>query len=208
MRQASKQAGRFIVFEGGEGAGKTTQIARLAADLEAEGHSVMSTREPGGTGLGEAIRRVLMDNHEPPMPAMSELLLIFAARAAHLCQRVEPALARGDWVLCDRFTDASYAYQGAARGLGDHAVATLESLVQGARRPDRVVILDLPAADGLARAGRRGAGNRFDDETLGFHERVRAAYLERAAMMPERYRVIDAARSVETVAAAISRALS
>lgn len=199
---------RFVAFEGGEGAGKSTQIQAVAQQLRAAGYEVVCTREPGGTSLGEAIRGVLMGDYDAPMPAVSELLLVFAARAAHLAEVIEPALARGAWVLTDRFTDASYAYQGAARGLGDDAVATLETLVQGERRPDRVLVFDLPVEQGLERAGKRGDGNRFDRETLTFHEQVRAAYLARAASQPERYRVIDAGTNRESVAVQIEQALA
>ncbi|MES1940535.1 thymidylate kinase [Salinisphaera sp. T5B8] len=206
--KATTTSGRFITFEGGEGAGKSTQIGVVADRLRTTGHEVVCTREPGGTALGEAIRGVLMGEYDTPMPPMSELLLVFAARAAHLAEVIEPALARGAWVLSDRFTDASYAYQGAARGLGDHAVATLEALVQGERRPDRVLLFDLPVAQGLARAGKRGQGNRFDRETLVFHERVRSAYLARARAHPQRYRVIDADASRDVVQARIEQALA
>ncbi|WP_293625083.1 dTMP kinase [Salinisphaera sp.] len=199
---------RFIAFEGGEGAGKSSQIAAVAAMLEAAGHEVVCTREPGGTALGEAIRGVLMGEYETPMPPMSELLLVFAARAAHLNEVIEPALARGAWVLTDRFTDASYAYQGVARGLGNETVAALETLVQGERRPDRVLLFDLPVAQGLARAGKRGEGNRFDRETLVFHETVRNAYLARAQAQPERYRVINAGETIDAVSEHIEKALA
>jgi dTMP kinase len=199
---------RFIALEGGEGAGKSSQIAAVAELLRRAGHDVVTTREPGGTRLGEAVRAVLMNDYDVPMPAMSELLLMFAARAAHLEQVIEPALARGAWVVTDRFTDASYAYQGAARGLGASAVSTLEKLVQGERRPDRVLLFDLPVNEGLARAGKRGEGNRFDRETLAFHEQVRDAYLERARSAPQRYRVIDAGADRDAVGKAIHEALS
>lgn len=199
---------RFIALEGGEGAGKSSQIAAVAELLRRAGHDVVTTREPGGTRLGEAVRAVLMNDYDVPMPAMSELLLMFAARAAHLEQVIEPALARGAWVVTDRFTDASYAYQGAARGLGASAVATLEKLVQGERRPDRVLLFDLPVNEGLARAGKRDEGNRFDRETLAFHEQVRDAYLERARSAPRRYRVIDAGADRDAVGKAIHEALS
>lgn len=186
--------GALFCFEGGEGAGKSTQIQAVAARLQAAGYRVHTTREPGGTKLGEAIRGVLMGNHGLPMPAMSELLLMFAARASHLEEVIEPALADGQIVLCDRFTDASFAYQGAARGLGDEAVTTLERLVQKQRRPDGVLLLDLPVDVGLARAAERGKGNRFDSEARQFHDTVRQAYLSRAAQAPERYAIVDAAQ--------------
>lgn len=207
MNDGRSHTGRLFTFEGGEGAGKSTQIGHLAAYLRAAGHTVRTTREPGGTRLGEAIRGVLMGEYDAPMPAMSELLLMFAARAAHLAQVIEPALAAGEIVLCDRFTDASYAYQGAARGLGETAVATLERLVQGERRPDGVLLFDLPVAQGLSRARDRGEVNRFDQETLAFHERVRANYLERARLAPARYAVIDAAAAPETVSQSLIDAI-
>ncbi|ROO26215.1 thymidylate kinase [Salinisphaera orenii MK-B5] len=208
MSDETRSPGRFVTLEGGEGAGKSSQIPHVAETLRARGHEVVVTREPGGTALGEAVRGVLMNEYDVPMPAMSELLLMFAARAAHLEQVIEPALARGTWVVCDRFTDASYAYQGAARQLGDDAVATLEQLVQNDRRPDHVLLFDLPVTDGLARAGRRGEGNRFDRETVAFHERVRAAYRTRAAADPARYHVIDAAQPPATVRARIEAAIA
>ena len=204
----SSDTPRLIALEGGEGAGKSSQIETVADILRAAGQAVVITREPGGTALGEAIRGVLMADHGRPMPPMSELLLMFAARAAHLEQVIEPALARGDWVVTDRFTDASYAYQGAARGLGDAAVATLEQLVQGARRPDRVLVFDLPVARGMERAGKRCAVNLFDTETLDFHEQVRASYLQRARAAPQRYRIIDAGAQRDTVADQIHTALA
>lgn len=200
-------SGRFITLEGGEGAGKSSQLAALSQKLRTQGVAVCVTREPGGTQLGEAVRSVLMGEYDAPMPPMSELLLMFAARAAHLAQVIEPALARGEWVLCDRFTDASYAYQGAARGLGHEAVATLEILVQGARRPDRVLLLDLPVEQGLARAAGRGQANRFDREALAFHETVRHGYHERAQGDPARYRIIDASMDAEAVQQALQQAL-
>ena len=199
--------GRFIALEGVEGAGKSSQVGFLRDLLAAAGHEVVVTREPGGTPLAEAIRGVLLADHGEPMPPMTELLLMFAARAAHCRQRIEPALARGDWVLCDRFVDASYAYQGAARGRGDEAVATLEGLALDGLRPDRVLIFDLPVTQGLERTRGRTERNRFDDEAEAFHERVRAAYLERAAAEPARYRVIDASGSVDEVRARLREAL-
>lgn len=199
--------GRLITLEGIEGAGKSSQIGFVRDCLVAAGRVVRVTREPGGTPLGEAIREVLLADHGEPMPPMTELLLMFAARAAHCRQLIGPALARGEWVVCDRFTDASYAYQGAARGLGAAAVADLEALALDGLRPDRVLLFDLPVAEGLARARGRGHGNRFDEETGEFHERVREAYLQRAAAEPDRYRVIDAAQPVDTVRERLRAAL-
>lgn len=187
-----EQRGKLITLEGTEGAGKTTAAAFLEDALTDAGISVLRTREPGGTPLGEAIRDVLLADHGQPMPPMSELLLMFAGRAAHLQQKIEPALAAGQWVLCDRFTDASYAYQGAGRGLGMAEVATLEDLVQGTLRPDRVFWFDLSIETGLGRVQGREDNNRFDDEAVAFHETVRAAYRSRAEQDPHRYVRIDA----------------
>lgn len=200
--------GKFITLEGGEGAGKTTQRPQMAQWLENRGIEVVQTREPGGTQLGEAVRAVLMANYDAPMPAMSELLLMFAARAAHIEQVIEPALARGAWVISDRFTDASYAYQGAARGLGAESVAVLEQLVQGTRRPDCVLLFDLPVDVGLARRHGEGADNRFDAESRAFHETVAAAYHARARHAPQRYSVIDATQNVDEVFAQITQILA
>lgn len=199
MSAASRDRGRLITLEGIEGAGKSCQIGFVRDCLADAGRKTHMTREPGGTPLSEAIRAALLADYDQPMPPMTELLLMFAARVAHCRQLIEPALARGEWVVCDRFTDASYAYQGAARGLGAEAVATLEKLALDGLRPDRVLLFDLPVTVGLSRARGRGDGNRFDDEAIEFHERVRAAYLERAGAEPRRYRVIDAAQSIEDV---------
>jgi len=200
--------GRFITLEGGEGAGKSTQLAAIGQWLQQRHQEVVLTREPGGTQLGEAIRSVLMGTYDAPMPAYSELLLMFAARAAHMEQVIEPALARGAWVVSDRFTDASYAYQGAARQLGNEAVAVLEQMVQGTRRPDRVLLFDLPVAIGLARRNEDGEGNRFDHEALAFHHAVAAAYRARACRHPERYVILDASQSPDIVLTRIKAALS
>ena len=200
--------GRFITIEGGEGAGKSTAQTFLADQLTAQGISVLQTREPGGTPLAEAIRRNLLSVDEEAPVEMAELLLVFAARAQHLAKVIEPALEQGQWVLCDRFTDATYAYQGAGRGLSAEIIGKLEALVQGDRRPDTVILLDMPPQIGLARARARGALDRFEQEELAFFERVRQGYLERAAAFPDRYVVVDAAqelsdvqRSLETVMA-------
>lgn len=202
------QRGRLLTLEGTEGSGKSTAAAFIANTLSEAGVSVVQTREPGGTPLGEGIRELLMAEHGQPMPAMSELLLMFAGRAAHLRQKIEPALAAGQWVLCDRFTDASYAYQGAGRGLDPSHIAALEDLVQGALRPDRVFWFDVPVETGLARVRTRGTGNRFDNEALVFHEAVRAAYRARAEADPGRYVRIDAAAEPAAVKQQLSRALA
>ena len=198
--------GRFITFEGGEGVGKSTQIARLAEWLRARGREVVLTREPGGTPRAESLRRILLERGEEPMPESCELLLMFAARATHLGNLVRPALARGAWVLCDRFTDATYAYQGGGRGVAEHRIDLLADLVHGGFEPDLTLLLDAPVATGLARAhlrnGRHGP-DRFETEQHEFFERVRAAYLDRARRYPARIRVLDAAASVESVEAAV-----
>ena len=190
---------RFISLEGGEGAGKSTVLAALRHALEAAGETVTCTREPGGTPLAEQIRGLLLDtHHEPPAPE-TELLLMFAARAQHVRETILPALRRGDWVISDRFTDASYAYQGAARG-GDIAfIHHLERRVVGIQ-PALTLLLDVPVAIGLQRARGRGAVDRIEAEREDFFERVREGYLARAAADPARFRVVDARQPVEAVA--------
>lgn len=200
--------GRFITVEGAEGAGKTTLIPCIRAELEAFGRRVMVTREPGGTALGEEIRALLLAHRAAPMTEEAELLLMFAARAEHLRQVILPALEAGVWVLCDRFTDATYAYQGGGRGVSAERIAILENWVQGEVKPDLVLILDVPVGIGLGRARRRGVPDRFEAEHQNFFERVRATYLERARAWPEKYRVIDASRSLERVQAQVGEVLS
>lgn len=196
--------GRLFVFEGGEGAGKSTQARRLHAALDARGvHEVVLTREPGGSPLAEAVRRVVLADWEETIDATTELLLIFAARAAHLHATIKPALARGAIVICDRFVDASWAYQGAGRGVPDAHLAQLESMVVGELCPDLTLLLDLPVELGVARANERGDINRFDAEAPEFLARVRQIYLQRAARLPQRYAVLDARRSVDDLAADI-----
>lgn len=191
--------GRFITIEGGEGAGKSTAQAFLAEMLSAQGISVVQTREPGGTPLAEAIRRNLLSIDDEAPVEMAELLLVFAARAQHLAKVIEPALARGEWVLCDRFTDATYAYQGAGRGMSIEQINKLEELVQGDRRPDTVLLMDMPPEIGLQRAKARGALDRFEQEAQAFFERVREGYLYRAKLDPERYVIVDAAEPLPKV---------
>ena len=197
--ERSLHAGRFLVLEGIEGAGKTTQIEQLDAAIRASGHAVVRTREPGGTALGERLRGLLLDPDLPGMCAESELLLIFAARAQHLHGVIRPALQAGKWVLSDRFTDASFAYQGAGRGLGTDRVTALESWLQGDLQPDLVILLDVDAETGLERAVQRGRRDRIEREALAFFDRARQGYLERARQAPERYLVVDAALDPETV---------
>ncbi|MDB2645180.1 dTMP kinase [Luminiphilus sp.] len=195
---------RFITIEGGEGAGKSTAQRFIAERLAERGITSVQTREPGGTPLAEAIRQTLLSVDGEAPVEMAELLLVFAARAQHLAKVIEPALARGDWVLSDRFTDATYAYQGAARGLSVEVISHLEQLVQSGRQPDKVLILDLPPEIGMARARSRGELDRFERENHDFYERVRAGYLQRAVAMPERYSVIDAGQDLETVQSAMA----
>ena len=197
----------FITLEGPEGAGKSTQMLALAEYLRAAGKSVIETREPGGTSLGEAIRHILLDPAQTTLASDAELLLLFAARAQHLAELIRPALARGEWVLCDRFTDASYAYQGGGRGIPWSRIAVLEQWVQADLQPDLILVLDLPVELGLQRAGKRGPADRFEREEQAFFERVRATYLQRAANKPERYRIIDASAPLDEVQTALRRAL-
>lgn len=196
----------FITLEGGEGAGKSTQLQAIADWLRQRGHEVVVTREPGGTPLGERLREVLLHGQGDMSPD-AEALLMFAARAEHLARVIRPALAAGRSVLCDRFTDATYAYQGGGRGIPATRLAALEQWVQGGLRPDLTLLLDLPVEVGLARARGRGAFDRFEREQRDFLERVRAAYLARAAAEPERVRVIDASRPTAEVTRAITAVL-
>lgn len=196
--------GKFITIEGIEGAGKSTCMAVAAAEMEKRGLSVVETREPGGTDLGEDLRALLLGHRHHGMGDDAELLLMFAARAEHLYRKIRPALDRADWVLCDRFTDATYAYQGGGRGLDEHRIAMLEDWVQGDLRPDLTLIMDLPVEQGMERAGNRSAPDRFETEAFSFFERVRLRYLEIAASNPKRVHVIDASRSLEEVSGAIA----
>ena len=195
---------RFITIEGGEGAGKSTAQRFITDRLTERGITTVQTREPGGTPLAEAIRETLLSVDGEAPVEMTELLLVFAARAQHLAKVIEPALSRGDWVLSDRFTDATYAYQGAARGLSTATILHLEQLVLGGRQPDKVLILDLPPEIGMTRARSRGELDRFEREDHDFYERVRAGYLARAEAMPERYSVIDAAQALPQVESALT----
>lgn len=200
--------GRFITLEGIEGAGKSTQIAVVAGWLQDQGIPFLLTREPGGSPLAERIREILLDPAAVGMASDTELLLMFAARAEHLTSRIRPALEAGTWVVCDRFTDATYAYQGGGRGVDVARIALLEHFVQGPLRPDLTLLLDLPVEQGLARAGRRSAPDRFESEAASFFARVRAVYLARARQEPERVRVIDAAAGPQQVAARVRAVLA
>lgn len=196
--------GRFITLEGGEGVGKSTNLAYTAGLLESAGLEVQRSREPGGTPLAERVREIIVSPAGEAIPPMAELLLIFAARALHIEGCIRPALDAGRWVLCDRFTDASYAYQGAGRELGEAPVRWLENAVQGALRPDLTLLLDAEPEIGLARADARGAADRFEKERLDFFRRVRQGYLARAAAEPQRFRIVDASGSLEQVQSQIS----
>lgn len=199
--------GRFITFEGGEGAGKSTQIARLAAALEARGSAVIQTREPGGSPAAEQVRALLLHGTQQ-WTAMSEALLHFAARGEHLRETIRPALERGDWVLCDRFSDSTMAYQGYGHGLDRDVIARLDDWVVGETRPDLTVILDVPPELGLARAGQRGQGaDRYEQLKGSFHARVREGFLEIARATPRRCVVIDAAGGADKVHEAVVAAV-
>ena len=185
-------SGVFITFEGVEGGGKTTNINFIVKELQAVGVKVLLTREPGGTKVSEAIREILLSKDLPSMHQDTELLLMFAARAEHLHNKILPALEQGTWVLCDRFTDASYAYQGGGRGIAMDRIATLENWVQGDCRPDYTFLFDLNAETGLSRVRSRGETDRIEQENIDFFNRIRAKYLEMAEQYSHRYRIIDA----------------
>ena len=199
--------GIFITMEGGEGAGKSTMMDRVAAWLEQTGKRVITTREPGGTELAEKLRDVLLDRENNALSGQAELLLLFAARSQHLEELIRPALARGDCVLCDRFTDATWAYQGGGRGLPLTDIETLENLVHGDLQPDLTLLLDLPVEQGMKRAGQRSQADRFEMESMRFFEQVRGAYLARAEASPGRFEVIDASVNQEDVWSQICRVL-
>ena len=210
----SPRPGLWISFEGGEGTGKSTQIERLAARLAGEGHPVLRTREPGGTELGRALRALLLRPAEHPMSPVAELMLYAADRVQHLEERILPALARGEIVLCDRYLDATLAYQGFGRELGVDRVLALHRLPPLDQRPDRTLLLDLAPEKALERARRRDAGTgrdstegRFEREDIEFHDRVRRGYLELARREPLRFRVVDASGSPDEVEKAIGAAL-
>ena len=196
---------RFITLEGGEGVGKTTNLAFIEDYIKSKGISLVRTREPGGTPLGEKVREILL--HSDHVEAKTELLLVFAVRAQHIHEVIRPALARGQWVLSDRFTDASYAYQGGGRGIDTADIGFLEQWVQSDLRPDMTLLLDTPVAVGMARARARGPQDRFESEADNFFERVRAAYLERMRRDPDRIRRIDASLDLSLVQTAIAQEL-
>ncbi|WP_026106201.1 dTMP kinase [Vreelandella jeotgali] len=199
------ERGRLITLEGGEGVGKSSNVAFVTAWLKARGLEVVATREPGGTPRGEAIRELLLDPAPAePLCSDAELLLMFAARAQHLAEKIRPALARGAWVVCDRFTDATYAYQGAGRGLDNQRIATLEHFVQAGLTPDLTILLDMPVEAASRRVSSRldsggGQRDRFEREQRDFFAAVREGYRQRAEAEPGRFARVDAARSLEAV---------
>lgn len=201
-------AGRFIVFEGPEGAGKTTQIHRLAKALGRAGHDVVTTREPGGTPVGDAIRRVLLGSGDYAMLPQTEAFLLSAARVQHVHDIIRPALGRGAVVLCDRFADSSLAYQGGGHGMAEADLRCLERIATDGLTPDLRVLLDLPVGEGLARRHRdTDSVNRIDRADLEFHERVRAAYRVLAEDNPDGWAVVDATKPIDAVFAAICQAV-
>lgn len=191
--------GMFITFEGVEGAGKTTNIAYIAEEIKKVGHNILLTREPGGTRIGEEIRSILISKDFPEMHPNTELLLMFAARSEHLHKKILPALKKGIWVLCDRFTDASYAYQGAGRGIDRSKIQDLERLVQGTLRPDYTFLFDLEANIGLSRAQSRGDTDRFEQQHIDFFNKVRTEYLVLAEKYNKRFKIINAQHDLQTV---------
>lgn len=204
---------RFITFEGLDGSGKSTHLERVARRLAERGVAFDVTREPGGTELGQAIRSVFLDRRFPEMDGRVELLLVFASRRQHLIEVIEPALAAGRHVLCDRFTDSTMAYQGAGRGVDRETILRVDELATGGRRPDRTLLFDLPAEAARRRGSshkRRRAGrvDRMDAETLAFYERVRGGYLDLARDEPERFRVIDSSGAPDVTSFAVDAALA
>ena len=191
--------GKFLTIEGVEGVGKSTNLESIKQILESESINFVATREPGGTLIAEKIRTLLLEHHQEKLCELSELLLVFAARAQHIEVVIKPALEAGTWVLCDRFTDATYAYQGGGRGLNSNTISELENLTQGTLRPDFTLILDLDPEIGLSRAKNRGELDRIELEKTDFFKKVRASYLDIAKREPERCKVVDASRSIEVV---------
>lgn len=206
-RETSVLRGKFITVEGGEGVGKSTNIRFMSELIEAQGKEVRLTREPGGTPLAERIRTLLLEHGEESLPDTAELLLFFAARSLNIENLIRPALAAGAWVICDRFTDASRAYQGCGRGLDAHKIETLASWVHADLQPDLTILLDAPAAVGRRRAEKRGAADRLESEQASFFGRVRDGYLALAAAEPERFAIIDASLDLVAVQQQISTVL-
>ncbi|MEQ1739444.1 MAG: dTMP kinase [Methyloglobulus sp.] len=200
--------GKFITLEGGEGVGKTTNVPFIKNHLQSLNIPVVITREPGGTGLAEKIRGLLLQSNGEVVTSHAEILLMFAARAQHLKHVIKPALAQGQWVLCDRFTDATYAYQGGGRGMALETIGWLENFVQGDLRPDLTLLLDVPVEIGMTRAKNRGGDlDRFESEQLHFFNKVRQVYLQQAQQYPDRIKIIKADQSLDDVQEAIIGAL-
>ena len=204
----SAKKGLFLTFEGIEGAGKSSNVQYVKQLLEAAGKNVVVTREPGGTEVGEHIRKVLLDPDLPPMHSDTELLLMFASRAEHYQHKILPALQNGQWVLCDRFTDASYAYQGGGRCIDMERIRNLESWVLGDFKADKTLLFDLPVAVGLSRAKARSAADRIEQEEASFFERIRQCYLSRADAEMTRFELIDAEQSIENVQQQLDKAVA
>ncbi|WP_406827774.1 dTMP kinase [Microbulbifer sp. ARAS458-1] len=199
--------GKFITLEGGEGVGKSTNLRFITQWLDKQGIPYVQTREPGGTPMAEQLRQLLLEKRDEAVDPTAELLMVFAARAQHLNQVIKPALAAGKWVVCDRFTDATYAYQGGGRGLDWALIAQLEQMVQGDLRPHCVLLLDVAPEIGLQRAASTGEADRFESEQIDFFRKVRAAYRRRADNAPDRYRIIDASVPLEAVQESLASAL-
>ena len=204
----SNGQGLFLTFEGIEGAGKSSNVQYVKQLLEAAGKNVMVTREPGGTEVGEHIRNVLLDPDLPAMHSDTELLLMFASRAEHYQHKILPALQKGQWVLCDRFTDASYAYQGGGRSIDMKRIRALESWVLGDFKVDKTLLFDLPVAVGLSRAKARSAADRIEQEEASFFERIRQCYLNRAEAEPTRFELIDAEQSIVHVQQQLDKSIA
>ena len=199
--------GLFLTVEGAEGVGKSTNIAYIRSTLESEGIEVVVTREPGGTDMAEEIREVLLKNRTEPVAENAELLLMFAARAQHIESLIKPALNAGKWVISDRFTDATYAYQGGGRGVDAEKISILEQFVQNDFRPNKTILLDAPVEIGMARAHKRGELDRFENEKNEFFERVRNVYLDRLRKEPQRFELIDASKELDQVQLQLKRVI-
>ncbi len=201
------ERGKFITVEGGEGVGKSTNIELICELVRRRGHEVLHTREPGGTPMAERIREMLLEHGEEPLPDDAELLLFFAARSLHINNLIRPALKAGTWVVCDRFTDTTRAYQGSGRGQDIDRIEMLAAWVHGDLQPDLTVLLDAPAEVGMKRAGERGDADRLETEQADFHRRVREGYLRQARAEPRRFTVVDASLPLSEVQGEIERAL-
>jgi dTMP kinase len=204
----NNRKGFFVVLEGGEGVGKSTNLQFIQQYLQQNAIPFETSREPGGTELAEKIRELILTKHQEPVANITELLLVFAARAQHLAQKIFPVINSGSWMICDRFTDATYAYQGGGRQLSKQLIEQLEQLVQGDLRPDCVIVLDADPELGRVRAQARAELDRMESEQISFHQRVREAYLQRAKQYPEKYAVIDASQNLEKVQQDIRQVLN